>query len=746
MSPVQPLAHDDPDRLGRYRLIGRLGSGGMGTVFLARSSGGRTVALKTVHPRFAAEPEFRIRFRLEAEAARAIGARHGATVVDCDPDGAVPWLATEYLLGPSLDEAVRLAGPLPEHTVRAVGAHLADALGEIHRTGIVHRDLKPSNVLLTAAGPKIIDFGIARALGARRLTATGQVVGTPAYMSPEQATGHDHGPEGDVFALGGVLLFAATGRPPFPGDSAADILYRVRYGEPDLTHVPDGLRPVIASCLRKEAADRPAPSRLSPELGAGGDTFAESLPEAVLADLADRTTRLWDLRPVRSPAPDPGAVARTAPDVSPDAPPLPRRRALFALGGGLLAAGSLTAGVVAYTRQGRQDAGNGERTAADAGAGPPEAAWTFAGTFDNKVRPVAAGGVVLVRDALRPRYTAVDVATGRKKWSRDPLRDVLGADGGLLAVPDEEDGVAGSSPVRPALLRLDPESGRTTPLHDSLGDPALEPTALLTADRRTVYVLAGLRGPGGEPARPFLSAYDLVSGAERWREGLPEKGVGAEPLSAVVEGGRLVCVTRLGLTVRAADTGRTLYSKRLVDPARYDVDEESDLPAPSAAVVRGGRIHVSQGEVLALDARSGETLWRWGAEEPSTWPGGPVYGAPAVQDGVVYVVAAPEDTRGTAEQAAWRLIALDAATGEFRWDHRAPLRLWPGEPLLRGGLALLTPFDERRLLYAVDLRDHKVAWTYSGPAQDTVSHSLAATPGHVYVLRAGALTALPLRE
>ncbi|MFI2427853.1 PQQ-binding-like beta-propeller repeat protein [Streptomyces sp. NPDC018955] len=743
MSPVQPLAHDDPDRLGRYRLIGRLGSGGMGTVFLARSSGGRTVALKTVHPRFAAEPEFRVRFRLEAEAARAIGARHGATVVDCDPDGAVPWLATEYLLGPSLDEAVRLAGPLPEHTVRAVGAHLADALGEIHRTGIVHRDLKPSNVLLTAAGPKIIDFGIARALGAQRLTATGQVVGTPAYMSPEQATGHDHGPEGDVFALGGVLLFAATGRPPFPGESAADILYRVRYGEPDLTHVPDGLRTVIASCLRKEAADRPAPTLLSSELGSGGGTFAESLPEAVLADLAARTTRLWDPRPVRSPAPGPDSGERT----ETDAPPPPRRRALFTLGGGLLAAGALTASAVAYTRRGRQDPGNGERrTAADAGAGPPEAAWTFAGTFDHKVRPVAAGGVVLVRDALRPRYTAVDAATGRKEWTRDPLRDVLDTDGGPLAVLDEEEGVAGSSPVRPALLRLDPQTGRTSPLHDSLGTPALEPTALLTADRRTVYVLARLPGRGGEPARPFLSAYDLVGGAERWREALPEKGVGAEPLSAVVEGGRLVCVTRLGLTVRAADTGRTLYGKRLVDPARYDVDEESDLPAPSAAVVRDGRIHVSQGEVLALDARSGETLWRWGAEEPSTWPGGPVYGAPAVQDGVVYVVAAPEDIRGTAGQAAWRLIALDAATGEFRWDHRAPLRLWPGAPLLRGGLALLTPFDERRLLYAVDLRDHKAAWTYSGPAQDTASHSLAATPGYVYVLRAGALTALPLRE
>ncbi|MCZ0979792.1 serine/threonine-protein kinase [Streptomyces diastatochromogenes] len=187
----------------------------MGTVYLARTPGGRTVALKTVHARLATDPTFRSRFRLETDAARIIGARHGAAVVDADPLAETPWLATEYVLGPPLDDAVALGGPLPEPTVRALGAALAGALAQLHSSDVVHRDLKPSNVLVTAYGPKIIDFGIARAAGDDHLTRTGAAAGTPAFMSPEQASGQEHTPAGDVFALAGVLVFAATGHGPF---------------------------------------------------------------------------------------------------------------------------------------------------------------------------------------------------------------------------------------------------------------------------------------------------------------------------------------------------------------------------------------------------------------------------------------------------------------------------------------------------------------------------------------------------
>ncbi|WP_327683780.1 protein kinase domain-containing protein [Streptomyces sp. NBC_00467] len=176
---LSPLAHDDPAGLGAYRLIARLGTGGMGTVYLARSAGGRTVALKTMHTDIASDPASRTRFQLETDAARVIGGHHGAIVVDADPLAATPWLATEYVLGPPLDDAVALAGPLPELSVRALGAALAGALGQLHLSDVVHRDLKPSNVMVTGYGPKIIDFGIARAAGDDRLTRTGSAAGTP---------------------------------------------------------------------------------------------------------------------------------------------------------------------------------------------------------------------------------------------------------------------------------------------------------------------------------------------------------------------------------------------------------------------------------------------------------------------------------------------------------------------------------------------------------------------------------------
>ncbi|MGW0901187.1 serine/threonine-protein kinase, partial [Streptomyces goshikiensis] len=288
-SPLAPLTHADPERLGDHRLLARLGSGGMGTVYLARSAAGRVVALKTVHARIAADASFRSRFRLEADAARVIGDRYGARVFGADPLAGTPWLATEYVIGPQLDEAVRLGGPLPEPVVRELGADLARALGQLHGSEVVHRDLKPSNILITATGPKVIDFGIARALGDERLTRVGSAAGTPAFMSPEQAGGLEHTAAGDVFALAGVLVFAASGHAPFGGGQAADLLYRVRYAEPDLTGVPAALAPLLARCLDKDPALRPPTAELARWLAPSGEgAFADGLPGPVLADIARR--------------------------------------------------------------------------------------------------------------------------------------------------------------------------------------------------------------------------------------------------------------------------------------------------------------------------------------------------------------------------------------------------------------------------------------------------------------------------
>lgn len=215
---MQPLEAGEPRTIGAYRLLGRLGAGGMGRVYLGRSAGGRTVAVKIVHPHFASDEEFRARFRREVEAARRVGGEWTAPVLDADPDAPVPWVATGYVAGPSLDRAVASHGPLPQACVRAVGAGLARALVAVHGLGLVHRDVKPSNVMLTLDGPRLIDFGIARATdGTASLTSTGVSIGSPGYMSPEQILGKGVTAAADVFSLGAVLAFAASGRPPSPG-------------------------------------------------------------------------------------------------------------------------------------------------------------------------------------------------------------------------------------------------------------------------------------------------------------------------------------------------------------------------------------------------------------------------------------------------------------------------------------------------------------------------------------------------
>lgn len=293
---MQPLEAGEPRVIGAYRLLGRLGAGGMGRVYLGRSAGGRTVAVKIVHPHFAADEEFRARFRREVEAARRVGGEWTAPVLDADPEAAVPWVATGYVAGPSLDRAVAGHGPLPEASVRAVGAGLARALVAVHALGLVHRDVKPSNVMLTLDGPRLIDFGIARATdGTASLTSTGVSVGSPGYMSPEQILGKGVTGASDVFSLGAVTAFAATGRPPFTGDNSATLLYKVVHEPPELDGIPAGeLRELIASCLAKAAAERPAPEDLAAALG-GALGAPGWLPGPLVEEASRAAVALLDL-------------------------------------------------------------------------------------------------------------------------------------------------------------------------------------------------------------------------------------------------------------------------------------------------------------------------------------------------------------------------------------------------------------------------------------------------------------------
>ncbi|MER5212452.1 serine/threonine-protein kinase [Streptomyces sp. NPDC002838] len=313
---MQPLGVDEPTVVGPYRLLGRLGSGGMGRVYLGRSAGGRTVAVKIVHPHFALDEEFRARFRREVEAARRVGGAWTAPVLDADPEAAVPWVATAYAAGPSLSAAIAEGGPLPAHTVRVLGAGLAEALAAVHELGLVHRDVKPSNVLLTLDGPLLIDFGIARAMdGTASLTSTGVSIGSPGYMSPEQILGKGATGAADVFSLGAVLAYAATGEPPFRGDSSAALLYKVVHEEPELGSLDGEPRSLVEVCLAKEPGARPAPAevarRLAPEgtarLVAGG-----WLPGVLVEQVSRSAVRLLNLETVRETPSGPVGFSRAS--------------------------------------------------------------------------------------------------------------------------------------------------------------------------------------------------------------------------------------------------------------------------------------------------------------------------------------------------------------------------------------------------------------------------------------------------
>ncbi|MEV7715224.1 serine/threonine-protein kinase, partial [Streptomyces sp. NPDC088270] len=302
---MQPLEAGEPLTIGAYRLLGRLGAGGMGRVYLGRSAGGRTVAVKVVHPHFALDEQFRARFRREVDSARRIGAQWTAPVLDADPDAPIPWVATGYVAGPALSAAVAEHGPLPENAVRTLGAGLGEALAAVHAQGVIHRDVKPSNVLLALDGPRLIDFGIAHAMGATAsLTSTGVSVGSPGYMAPEQIRGVDMSGAADVFSLGAVLAYAATGAAPFLGDSSAVLLYKVVHEEPELGELAGDLLEVVAGCLEKEPADRPTPMELARRLAPGGAAAlvaAGWLPGPLVREVSRTAVALLDLEPQDAP-------------------------------------------------------------------------------------------------------------------------------------------------------------------------------------------------------------------------------------------------------------------------------------------------------------------------------------------------------------------------------------------------------------------------------------------------------------
>ncbi|MFD9883620.1 protein kinase [Streptomyces alboflavus] len=472
---TSPLLSEDPETLGGHRLLSRLGAGGMGQVYLARSPGGRLLAVKTVHEHLAADAKFRERFRREATAARAVTGAHTAAVVDADPDADQPWLATAYLPGVTLRQAVAAGGPLTGPVARALAAALAEALACIHAAGIVHRDLKPSNVLVTADGPRVIDFGIARATGAHGpLTATGSMLGTPGYMAPEQILGGPTGPATDVFALGAVLTFATTGAGPFGTGPVAVLLYRAAHEDPDLRDVPEaaGLRDLVAACLRRDPSERPAvgdvlrrtartdsplwwrdeplrsliadaaPKEAVGAVGRGGEAASGAAATLVADGSGDR------------PSAHPAAPDRTAPDRAHRhhtlaRRTLARRSALTVAGGGLVALMGWAISTAPPGSRTQDPAAENTLSLRKGKRAPGATRWTL--TLDDAVggsldAVLLAGDTVLVRGPERGTTPgggtvhAVRAADGSERWRRDGDAQsgpaLWGVADGLLVAPD----------------------------------------------------------------------------------------------------------------------------------------------------------------------------------------------------------------------------------------------------------------------------------------------------------------------
>lgn len=670
---VDQLTQHDPRRIGPFEVLGRLGAGGMGLVYLARSASGRRVAIKTVRTELAEDQLFRVRFTREVEAARAVSGFYTAAVVDADPRAAVPWLATAYVPAPSLEEIVTECGPLPAQAVRWLAAGVAEALQSIHGAGLVHRDLKPSNVLVVEDGPRVIDFGIASGVSNTRLTMTNVAVGTPAYMSPEQAkdsrsvTGAS-----DVFSLGSMLVFAATGHPPFHGANPVETVFMLLREGPDLSGLPNELRPLIESCMQMEAPARPNPADLQAQLaphlfGSGSDdsgTASAWLPEKAVTLIEGRRGGRPAVRPSSSgsrgggggrPAVPPPPSRDPVPVGAPDGGPVRLAGAPVPIGPGPRVADARAAAVKApppeaglvasWSRPGLGV--NGAPVVAP--VAPPESApgwrpWRFRMSNDVWGTPSVADDLVYVTSF---EVHALDVATGRRRFkTRDVAWSMAVADGRVHA----SDG--------PTLFALDAREG-TDLWRLSLDGWVYS----LKADRGTV--VTGTRGGG-------VQAWEASSGQKLWE-------------------------------IAGAQT---------------------DFEAPEAGpVVQDGTVYVwKDARLLALEARTGEERWSYPIGDAASCGGVPVRLTQAT-DGCVYV------------SAGARVLAIEVASGMVRWHFEAPAvflcppAFVPGPAVAGGGIYLA---DYLGTVYALDAADGRDRWRIATESRAAIEPVLVAA-GHVHV-------------
>ncbi|MFG2476658.1 PQQ-binding-like beta-propeller repeat protein [Streptomyces fagopyri] len=684
---MTPLSTGDPESIGGYTLLGRLGTGGMGVVYLGVSASGRQVAVKLVHGPYAQEEEFRTRFRQEIRAARRVSGAFTAPVVDADPDADRPWMATLYVPALNLAEVVLKDGPLSRRELRSLGLGLTEALRDIHRAGLVHRDLKPGNVLMTEDGPRVIDFGISRASDNQHLTATGRMIGTPPFMSPEQlASPRDVTPASDVFSLGSLLVFAAVGTGPFDTGSPYITGYQVVFGTPDLDGVPEALLGIIKGCLDKDPAARPELTdihrmlRALPESDAAGSPKTPSARSQVLP------------LPRRAAATTGSASAATGTGGDPGTGTGKRRRArklLIGLGAALAVTGlgvgvsvfasgpdtagatrtasaasdataraaSLPAGWRPWRKQLRYDVKGVPLDYGSPGCVTEASALFCGGTGFTAARIDAASGRTLWRTGTRPqgvqpigvrdglvyvyedpddstrRVVALDATTGHRRWQRDISKseDAVLYDGGLLTLSPDYSSFVAYGPSGKELWQA--------PSRDEYCTPS---------------VLGGvphaLCSKGTEPGQAPIELMRLGPGSLAETATLPEK---SEALGTV--GGQPLFL--------APQTAKDVYESGYERPynALLRVDSETGQvgrtplahPLTGAATLVHGVVYFvrSDGAVTAVSADSGRQLWQKVTDVESL-------SAPAVSATYKRVYFA---------NRFGRLLALDSRTGAEVW-------------------------------------------------------------------------------
>ncbi|GAA2624792.1 protein kinase domain-containing protein [Streptomyces vastus] len=731
-----------PEYAGHYRLESCLGSGGMGVVHLARSTSGMRVAVKVVHAQYAKDREFRGRFRQEVAAARRVSGAFTAPVVDADPDAERPWMATLFIPGPTLSDEVKRNGSMAPAQLRRVMAGLAEALRDIHRVGVVHRDLKPSNVLLAEDGPKVIDFGISRPKDSELRTETGKLIGTPPFMAPEQfRRPREVGPAADVFALGSVMVHAATGRGPFDSDSPYIVAYQVVHDEPDMTDVPAELAPLVLRCLAKEPEDRPTPDELMRELrsvAASYDTQAfipgqrsvEVGPTPRPKPRTERTGKPEEAEQAEEFAAkaEPDAAeresAQTTAQVAGRRQPRKRliRRAALGAGALGLAALGVLASVTLLNDGGPAPAPAQENDAAQS-APARFSAWeakpaSIAGSQGTQGTPQCSYGAGKLLCAQTGLVFALDPADGRRLW-RHPVADTIPSGPPFLS----------AGLVQPSLdqgrrtAALDPASGkvrwqRSLPAHNSMASAG--GMLLLTGADGTVTGVDGASGdtkwsrPIPGQAAPYFTTFagdPLAYATSTSDDGTSTHITAVDPRTGEVRWdarleGLLEFLGTVDGSVFFASTDAAYGETKAV--VRYMPDSGTTrrvaLPVPlqqAHGTVRGSVVHLSGtgGSLVAVDMDARRQLWRLetGASRSSD---------PVADDRHVYV-SAPDG----------RLLAVDARSGKLLGQtpprlgtHSDRVAASLPEPVIAGGHVYAGGPDGS--VFAVDARDPSV-WSHA---------------------------------